>query len=305
MKTFLMIRWVLIALMFVCGGCSLDPNWVNRYPNMITFTMCELPKGLERLQGIRYSYWVSDVFLKSCSRVQYYKQEDRAWIHGGERGTELRIEGNLDGSSDHYNMNIDQLYKLFQFGLPERKNFLNETRGERFSYSLDKTVKNNMPCIRLQTLLRTYRVESVDQKLTIFQRYWKGIEYYCWSLNDNLNNYVKINTTLLGAIRIPDEKFDRYYSHVKKINIIPEEEDEYANVPLVFKVDLEKEVLDPVFATLTIRPVAEEIKKKLDTQWRATCQSRMKIFETDYVGKNKPPENYRRMYLENCGYTVN
>lgn len=31
----------------------------------------------------------------------------------------------------------------------------------------------------------------------------------------------------------------------------------------------------------------------------------MKTFEADYVGENKPPEKYRRMYLENCGYKIN
>ena len=305
MKNSFMIRWALIALMFLCGGCSLDLNWVNRDANEVTFTMCGIPAGQDRLYGIRYIYWVPEIFFKphcNYSRLQYYKNEDSTWIH--QNKLDLRIEGNLVGSNDHYHMDMDKIYKWLSLLNQDNKEW-RESRGERFSYSLNKVSKNNMSCLRKETLLRIYRTESVDQKLTVFQRYWREIEYYCWSLNDNLNNYVKINTTLLGAIRIPDEKFDRYYSHVKKINIIPEEEDEYANEPLEYKFDLEKEVLDPVFATLTIRPVAEEIKKKLDTQWRATCQSRMKIFETDYVGKNKPPENYRRMYLENCGYTVN
>ena len=31
-----------------------------------------------------------------------------------------------------------------------------ESRGERYSYSLAKVVKNDMPCLRLETLLREY-----------------------------------------------------------------------------------------------------------------------------------------------------
>ncbi len=304
MNNSLMIRWMMVVLMFVCGGCSLDPNWVNRDTNEITFTMCGIPEGQDRLYGIRYVYWIPDIFFRShCnySRLQYYKREDNAWIH--QNRLDLRVEGNLGGDHDHYNMDIDQVNQLFTHGLESKRKFHNEKRGERFSYSLDKVLKNDMPCIRLETVLRTYRVESVKGALTVFQRYWQKVEYYCWPAEDNINHYVKIGSTLLDAMRIPDEKFERYYSHIKKINIIPEEEDEYANAPLEYRVNLEKEVLDPVFATLTIRPVSDEIKQRLDAEWRATCESRMKTFEKDYI-EQEGPARYRRMYLENCGYTV-
>lgn len=328
MNISLITRWVLIVLMLVvCSGCSLDPNRVNKDTNEVTFTMCGIPAGQDRLYGVRYIYGIPDIFFKphcNYSRLQYYKREDDAWIRSSS-GTELRIEGNLEGSSDHYNMNINQLYQLFQFGLPERKKFLNENRGERYSYSLDKVIKNDMHCIRLETLLRGYDIrpkpnqgnfdnrpsrnilsqiprvsaqelEERSQNI-ISQGAKKNIEYYCWAPNDNINNYVKISAQALSSLDIPDEKYERYHAHIKRTSRITEEEDEYANAPVVFKVDLEKEVLDPVFATLKIRPVSEEIKKKSDTQWKAACEAKSK--------KEEPMSLYRRLYLENCGYTVN
>lgn len=327
-------------LAIVLSGCTLDPNWVNRDPNMTTFTMCGIPEGQDRLFGVRYIYWVPDIFFQphcNHSRLQYYKREDHAWIHGGIRGTELRIEGNLEGDHDHYNMDINKIYEwLLLLSQGNRK--WRESRGERFSYSLDRVQKNDMTCIRLETLLREYRAfpkpnkdysncpayrynvetgrssgeiprhisdecKAIMSQRVVRQLAVKNIEYYCWAPNDNLNHYVKIGAKTLSGFAIPDEKFDRYYSHIKKINIIPEEEDEYANAPLDYSVDLEKEVLDPVFASLTIRPVSDEVKQRLDAQWKSACESKMKAFELGDMGKDSVW--YRRMYLENCGYTLN
>lgn len=328
-------------LAIVLSGCTLDPNWVNRDPNMTTFTMCGIPEGQDRLFGVRYIYWVPDIFFQphcNHSRLQYYKREDHAWIHGGIRGTELRIEGNLEGDHDHYNMDINKIYEwLLLLSQGNRK--WRESRGERFSYSLDRVQKNDMTCIRLETLLREYRAfpkpnkdysncpayrynvetgrssgeiprhisdecKAIMSQRVVRQLAVKNIEYYCWAPNDNLNHYVKIGAKTLSGFAIPDEKFDRYYSHIKKINIIPEEEDEYANAPLDYSVDLEKEVLDPVFASLTIRPVSDEVKQRLDAQWKSACESKMKTFKNDYIGKDRPAVRYRRMYLENCGYDL-
>jgi hypothetical protein len=330
---------IIVVFGLMLNGCTLDPNWVNRDANMVTFTMCDLPEGLELLQGVRYSYWVSDVFLKpyyGCGRLQYYKHEDNVWIHAS--GPELRIEGNLYGSHDHYNMNINNMYDWLLLLDQDNKEW-RKSRGERFSYSLDKVVKNNMLCIRRETVLRKYNARPKPNKdysncpayhydaktgrssgriprhqsdeckdlmsqSVIGQLAVKNIEYYCWSPSDNLNHYVKIGAKDLSGFDIPDEKYDRYQSHIKRVNMIPEEEDEYANAPLEYKYDMEKEMLDPVFETLTVRPVSDEIKQRLDAQWKFTCESRMKTFEDEYVGKDRPAVKYRRMYLENCGYTV-
>lgn len=296
---------LLFAILSLCG-CSLNPNYVNRDPNMYFYDTCYIKNPHGPYEGIRYRFFLPAVFIgEECAgAIQYYKRQDNIWVRSNLGRTSLFIKGNLLGTHDHYNMNIDTLYEWLTFEDKGTKEW-EATRGTIMTFSLSRVERAGLQCLRRDRLKRYYRLNGkAPPRTKIYQSYTRNLGYYCWNNND-INHYLLVEAELLGGVEVPEYAQEKYIANYRSGRLqIEEADDEFSDMKLDMSVDLESEVLTPAFENLVVKPVGEEIKARMDKEWKSQCEARMESFHKDYIQSSTPGETLRRLFLKNCGYEI-
>ncbi len=134
-----------VAIISIIGtGCSLDPNYVNRdaLEKFRSFTLCAMDGEEDTLYGLRYSFNPPQRYFSphcNASRVQYYPEKDRLWLH--THGPGLWVKGLMSGHYAFYNMDIDTTYHWL-------KNLHNYSTPGRYKIkSMGNVARFNLPPI--------------------------------------------------------------------------------------------------------------------------------------------------------------
>lgn len=309
--TFFQVLMVAITSM-IYGGCSLDPNYVNRdvLAEIETIGLCSIRSSENMIYGMRYGVKPPNLYFepKCKGTAQYTRKNDLLWVH--TYGAQFRIWGLMSGHYAYYNMDIDTAY-LWMNNLRNASSLVTIGRyGVKTMGSLNRVKRNNMACLRYDSIAGSYKSKAQAQnRRTIYQEYHRSLTYYCWPSSSS-RHPISISSSTMATYEIPIEDRDIYYQYYalpandSRRSWFWSEEDKYRDVEPEFYTDLEKEIFEPVFETLAVREIPEEIREqaqeKLHREWRESCEAGWPKI-TVHGATTKLPENVE-LYLKNCGY---
>lgn len=293
----------------IYGGCSLDPNYVNRdvLAEIETIGLCSIRSSENMIYGMRYGVKPPNLYFepKCKGTAQYTRKNDLLWVH--TYGAQFKILGFMSGHYAFYNMDIDTAYQwlenLRHHSTPGRY-------GVKSMGGLAKVKRNNMECLRHVSIMGTYKSKALLQnRRTIYQEYHRALTYYCWP-GGSPRHPISISSSTMTTYEIPIEDRDIYYQYYalpvndSRRSWFWGEEDKYRDVEPDFYTDLDKEIFEPVFETLAVRKIPEEIRaqaqEKLHREWRESCEAGWPEY-TIPGAMTKLPENVE-LYLKNCAY---